>query len=895
MRFTEFTARLQGRIVADGRFEGHCPAHEDNRSSLSVSEGDDGKILVNCFAGCETAEILRSMELSWSDLRGPWDSEESGNGSRRNHEHCYKYEDEDGNLLYEVVRKPPKKFVQRRETEHGTVWGLAAGEYVSRDGTTWVRKKSGDSESDDGDFSIRQFDEVKRVPYRLPEILEAVRNGEPVYVVEGEKDVHQLRDRGLTATCNPGGAGKWRREYASFFENAAMILLPDNDGPGRRHMEAVASTLVPVARSVKVVELPDLPEKGDVSDWLEMGGTVGALESLVADCGECQIDDGDGHEELSDGGGGTGAGPYVRMNDGFFRQRENDLQQLSNFTAEIVADVEVTDGMENERYYEILANVRGRDRRVRVRADEFSNMKWVGTELGPLAIIRAGYTVKDNLRAAIQMFSDNVEPRIVYKHLGWAEVDGGQAFIHAGGAISTRGAFSVEVDLDAQLGGFEFPDRMEDPKASVRASLTLLEVAPDRITVPLLAAAYRAPLGMNDLSVHLFGKTGVFKTELASLAQQHYGAGMNSRSLPGSWTSTANALEGLLARAKDVLVTIDDFAPGHGSTVHSAHQTADRVLRSAGNRAGRQRMTRDGRLRPPRHPQALVVSTGEDVPQGQSLRARMAILELKDGDVDVSKLTQMQDYGTDGLFAESMAGYIGFIAKKGHRACRADIEGLRDEILGAHQHSRITDMFANLLLGFERFVEYALYLGAVTEERAAELRGRGREALSEVAAAQALYQVSEDPASRFLELLSEVISSGRGHLAPRRESDEPEDSWGWSTHSYGNKRPAGDCLGWVDEEDIYLLPAVSLSAAQNIGHTAGSALTVSLATLTRRLDDAGYLASTDTKRRTKTVRRVIRGKRLEVLHLKAESLGIETRICGDEGEQLELEDTDIPI
>jgi putative DNA primase/helicase len=118
---------------------------------------------------------------------------------------------------------------------------------------------------------------VARLPYRLPKLLKA----DTIFVVEGEKDADKLAEKGLTATTNPGGAGKWRREYGPYFQGKAVAILPDNDKPGKDHAFDVARKLCSLAGSVKVVELPGLPEKGDVSDWIKAGGSVEQLQALV--------------------------------------------------------------------------------------------------------------------------------------------------------------------------------------------------------------------------------------------------------------------------------------------------------------------------------------------------------------------------------------------------------------------------------------------------------------------------------------------------------------------------------------------------------------------------------------------------------------------------------------
>jgi hypothetical protein len=163
----------------------------------------------------------------------------------------YDYVDETGGLLFQVCRFDPKTFRQRRPDGRGG----------------W-------------DWSVEG---IRRVPYRLPELVAAADL--TVHIVEGEKDADALAALGLIATCNPGGAAKrrengrpgkpkWRPEFAQYFRDRDVVILPDNDDAGRDHAHAVAGNLAPVARSVRIVELPGLEPKGDVSDWLAAGRTV---------------------------------------------------------------------------------------------------------------------------------------------------------------------------------------------------------------------------------------------------------------------------------------------------------------------------------------------------------------------------------------------------------------------------------------------------------------------------------------------------------------------------------------------------------------------------------------------------------------------------------------------
>jgi len=208
----------------------------------------------------------------------------------------YPYTDESGGLLYEVVRylKPDgtKTFVQARPSgveaagttdlnrtdgipTGGIVVGLDSGKYLpdvkAEHRARKPRWKRAPDQKKDYHGLEYHFRECPRVPYRLQKVLGA----DTVYLPEGEKDVHALEAWGLVASCNAGGAGGSRqyRLWPQHFRGRHVIILPDNDLPGRKHAFAVASALLNVAASVRVVELPDLPESGDVTDWRDKGGT----------------------------------------------------------------------------------------------------------------------------------------------------------------------------------------------------------------------------------------------------------------------------------------------------------------------------------------------------------------------------------------------------------------------------------------------------------------------------------------------------------------------------------------------------------------------------------------------------------------------------------------------
>jgi len=170
-----------------------------------------------------------------------------GNGHDQSPWITYDYRDEDGDLLYQVVKKPGHKFLQRRPV------------------------------SDSSEEWIWDLKDTRRVLYRLPQLLNA-NPLEPVFIVEGEKDVETLVRMGLVATCNPGGAGKWREDYNEFFLLREVVVLADNDPAGKAHALQIIASLASVAARITHTTMP---QGKDVSDWVAMGGTKDELLALV--------------------------------------------------------------------------------------------------------------------------------------------------------------------------------------------------------------------------------------------------------------------------------------------------------------------------------------------------------------------------------------------------------------------------------------------------------------------------------------------------------------------------------------------------------------------------------------------------------------------------------------
>ena len=566
---------------------------------------------------------------------------------------------------------------------------------------------------------------------------------------------------------------------------------------------------------------------------------------------------------------------------------------LTTFTALIVGQVVEDDGAETRRLLEIEATLRQRNYHFQVAAGQFTSMNWPMEHMGAGAALWPGFGIKDHARAAIQFLSGDPPERKVYAHLGWREIDGAWYHLHAGGAIGPVGPVEdIEVSLPPDLQRYQLPSPPTgtDLIRGIQASLALLEVSGDMVTVPVYCGLWRAVLGGSDSGLHLVGRTGAGKTELAALAQQHHGTEMGARKLPGSWLSTDNALETLAFVAKDALLVVDDFCPtGSQYDLQAMHGKADRLFRGQGNTAGRGRLRSDGTLRATRPPRGMVLSTGEDVPKGQSLRARIMVVEVPqigEGAMDWKKLTSCQADGAAGLYTQAMAGFLRWLAPKYgdiRRNLPTDINKLRDQAYQNDQHRRTPDIVANLAVGFNYFLTFAREAGAVTQSQSDALWQRCWTALGDAAATQQGYQTDSDPVNRFLELLSAAISSGRAHLSDGSgERPKMATSWGWRQVEIGageyartDWRPQGEHIGWLDGEEIYLQADVTYAVVQRLARDGGDQLTVTLATLKKRLKERSMLASTEKHMsggrevERLEVRRVLQGKRRAVLHFNA--------------------------
>jgi len=237
---------------SDSGFSSRCPAHDDKNPSLSISDSQ-GKILLNCFSGCSIENICASLDIEVSDLFAKPVEEQK---TKRT---VYSYTDETGKELYRKIRIEPgfngqtKSFYSELTDDNGTI--------------------------------VKSLGSCRKVLYRLPELLQAISENTPVFLVEGEKDVENLRAYNLQAT-NALDSLKWTDEFTEVLKEADVIILYDKDQTGLKRKDNLCKNLYKRVKRLRVVDLPGLEYQeshgADISDWLSMGHTTAELMDLVS-------------------------------------------------------------------------------------------------------------------------------------------------------------------------------------------------------------------------------------------------------------------------------------------------------------------------------------------------------------------------------------------------------------------------------------------------------------------------------------------------------------------------------------------------------------------------------------------------------------------------------------
>jgi Putative cell wall binding repeat len=583
---------------------------------------------------------------------------------------------------------------------------------------------------------------------------------------------------------------------------------------------------------------------------------------------------------------------------------------LCDFACKIVEEVTAEDGLNDASFLRIEGR-RGDGLPLPaadIPAKSFfsSQGSWANEAWGSRVLVYPGTAKKDNLRAAVHQYSrltGDIPRRVIYKFTGWKKIDGHWHYLNANGAITENGLINtVQVDLGpGNMGRYALPAPLagDELRQAVNVALLLLEVAPKKphIGASLLAAVARAPLGElqeTDFSIWLHGLTGSKKSSISAIALAFFGD-FSARSFPANWSDTINDLEAKSHQAKDAIFVVDDFKPSVGRVeAEKQHASAERFLRGTGNSAGRGRRKANMEAMPTPYNRSLTISTAEDLPRGVSLLGRLLVLELGRDDVDNATLSKLQHAANAGQFAGLMSAYLQWLAPRMDQLKNdlpKSIEQFRNSIIQsgfASSHPRAPEIFSNLLVGFETFLEFLEESQAITAEQSKVLLTTNEDHLQSAFAEQSAYLVEQDEVEKFLQLLRSALSSGNGHIATATKQGPPlvrPYSWGWRSSGQdlnGNEayKPMGDCFGWYAEPkdnrpaEIWLEPNTAFKIAQEIARKQGDTFLISSGSLWRRMMERGLFLKVDvtakTGRQQASVKRTVAGRSVRVLVMSAD-------------------------
>ena len=685
-----------------------------------------------------------------------------------------------------------------------------------------------------------------------------------------------------------------------------MIILPDNDSKGndytgQNHAYDVALKLRGIAKRVRLVDIkeacPELPEKGDISDMVQLMGDVDAMDALARQVAATRDFDPkavpfwltpmEQCEKLYDAVKGYGV-----MNGCISQVAGNDIKPLCDFVVLPRMELEKDDGVNVSKWF-VLDGWSSTGRklpRVTIRASELENMNWVTEKWGFDASLTPGSTTKGKVAWAVKKVGQITAKRVTeYNHTGWRKIGGKWCYLYHGGAVGMDG---ITVDMgDAlknyRLDGGGAPGFDAIPwRTAAETSLRIQEVMKAEIGIALLGTVYLAPLrewmSQTDIvpafALFLYGESGTHKTTAATLALSHFG-NFHAKNPPASFSDTGNQIRKKAFLVKDMPILVDDFHPV--TSVQEKRQmagTAQTLSRAFGDGVDRGRLNADSTIKANTPPRSVAIITGEDLPAiGASGLARYFILDIDKEDIPVGKtLTEMQELARQGHLQRAMRGYISWLLQQAdgmperlHDLFLQFREDIHKDSRGAHD--RAPETVACLLIGYQMMLNYMRDVGVFDTATAARMLAQARRTLMEASGKQSRDMESEKPTRIFLDSLAELLNSKQVAL---KDLTNPEAK---------DPPPTERMIGYMDGENYYLLPNVAFGAVQRLCREQGQEFPVSLKALYKHLRTDGVLPGGDKATRTKW----IDNKNMRLLWIPQEELN------GPKSEQHQMKMTQV--
>lgn len=519
---------------------------------------------------------------------------------------------------------------------------------------------------------------------------------------------------------------------------------------------------------------------------------------------------------------------------------------LCNFVAIINEEITVDDGLEIHKIFKVAGkHEQGYDLPViTVPENPFLSMNWIIGKWGARCIIEPGQAVKDRLRHCIQKISKNTSNKTIFKFTGWNFYNNRWIYLHSGGAI---GASNIEVSLDGRLKNYKFPEKCNlIYKNAEEMFEEFTNCAPKKVILPLLAFVFLTPLneflrhtGIEPkFIIYLLGKTGCGKSTITAILLSFFG-NFSGTELPMSFMDTANSIVSKAFTLKDVLTCVDDYKPSGKYDMSAMDKTAQQLVRSYGERTGRQRLKSDSSEMKQKYPRGNAILTGEQIPRiEESGMARMLILEIESGDVNFNKITQMQENVRNNAYSSIMKMYIQWLQKVFLdeneeifiELLRENFIEYRDRFrnkLGKIVHPRIPDTLAFLKIGYNYFLEF-LHL----EKCKMNLRTKEfDEILENLAKMHSEISLADKPTVKFITTLKDMITSGTVRIQEKNQQYV-------GTNTDTNK----PLIGYRDDEFYYFLPKITYNQVCRFYAGQGENFPTTQAALLKQLAEESFIA-----------------------------------------------------
>ena len=546
---------------------------------------------------------------------------------------------------------------------------------------------------------------------------------------------------------------------------------------------------------------------------------------------------------------------------------------ICNFVPWIEAEIVCDDGREITK----TVRIRGKDREgnelpaVDVPADEIDRMKWLNNRWPAYCRLNVIGSAEKHLKCALLGTAAGAEQIRRYSHTGWKKIDGEYAFL-------LPGIGKYEVVLHGKQNNYRAADHTEDNDLAYLNGFLGLSFIPHEICFPCLALVFLSP--MNEFLkacghepkfiLTLIGRTGSMKSTVAALMLSFFGE-FSATDLPMSFRDTKNSILHNAYALKDVLTCIDDYHPTGRNESSSMRETMQMLARGYGDRAARNRLDSEIQLRESRPPQGNVIVTAEYAPDiTESGTARLFCIEMKPGSIDLSLLTEMQGFASDGILRRCMYAYlrwikdsvlsdderekafVSFLGKTypGKRTLWRD--RLKENRISFHD--RLPDTLTCLELGFSFLLRFMKESRMLTDENEKEYTEEFRSILLSLSAKQSEAIADEKPTHIFVKKLMSLIESGQVTVLRK---DDPSAFL------------PSDCVGYEDGEYWYLFLDSAQKYVKRLCDDQNESYTFTSKAIAKALSDEGLIEIGSDGKNTRTLRFGGKSKRVMLLRKEA--------------------------